>query len=135
MNKEIKPENFDWVTARSACSANKIFEKLKMQVQQNVVKRKEFFPPKNYYTFDFIESGSASFSVAAAGHHIHDSVRFQLSGEKISVRSIDGAEHELYATLCNDGECRLKMKGQEYDLWQVLKMFLEDLFFKKYDAN
>lgn len=66
------------------------------------------------------------------GNNLHDSVRFHLGDEKIKIRNANGEEYELFATLCNDGECRLKRNGSEYDLWQILKMALEDLLFKKY---
>jgi hypothetical protein len=131
MNTEKKPENFDWVTARAECSAGKIFEKLKLQVQENVKVRKSLLPSERHYSFEFVESGGTAFSVAVIGNDIHDSVRFHLGDEKIKVRS-GNREYELFATLCNDGECRVKMNGDEYDLWQVLKMALEDLLFKKY---
>jgi hypothetical protein len=131
MNTEKKPENFDWVTARAECSAGKIFEKLKLQVQENVKVRKSLLPSERHYSFEFVEGGGTAFSVAVIGNDIHDSVRFHLGDEKIKVRS-GNREYELFATLCNDGECRVKMNGDEYDLWQVLKMALEDLLFKKY---
>jgi hypothetical protein len=132
MNTEKKPKNFDWVTARAECSADKIFEKLKLQVQENVTVRKRLMPSERHYGFEFVESGSTAFSVTVVGNHLHDSVRFHLGDEQINVRNWNGEEYQLFATLCDDGECRVKVNGNEYDLWQVSKMALEDLLFKKY---
>jgi len=37
---------------------------------------------------------------------------------------------EATLTLNDSGECRVKIGGQEYELWQMRKKALENLFFK-----
>jgi len=132
MNEERKPQDYDWVTARSTCSAAIVFEKLRAQAKKNVETRNAMLPKINRYVFAFSDNGSTSFSVVVTGHDIHGSTRFHLHNEEITISSGDAALYELSPTICDDGECRLKSNGQEYDLWQILKMALENVLFKTY---
>jgi len=60
-------------------------------------------------------------------------VNFNLTEHSIVISDQDGNTiFEAVATLNDEGECRLKVTGQEKELWQVRKMALEELFFKKY---
>jgi hypothetical protein len=129
---ERKPESFDWVTARAACSLARVFEKLKLQIQDDIKARNALRPPGAHYAFSVVEGGSKAFSVLVEGKNVHVSVRFDLDDEKISVYSKDGVTFTGTVTLCDDGECRVKIGDQEHDLWQVRKMALEDLFFRAY---
>lgn len=130
--KERRPDDFDWVTARAGCSIGVIFEKLKSLIQQDVETRNSNRETHVAWAFRFIDEGKGSFSVLVEGSKIHLTIKFILDRERISVFRADGKMFDVFATLSNDGECRAKIDNQEYDLWQVRKMSLEDFFFKNY---
>ena len=128
--------NFDWVTARADCSAHEIFERLKMQVRQDVSKREEIAKKnpgiQSYFGFRFAEEGP-SFVVIMEGQKIRNSVRFEQTADSILAWSEDRKLRlEANLTLSHDGQCRVLVAGEEYDLWQFRKMALEDLFFNSY---
>jgi hypothetical protein len=131
MNHEL-PENFDWVTARANCSLPEVFEKLKQQINNDVTTRNSLRPAGAHYVFRFVEGASNSFSVVVEGAQIHDTVRFTLNADRILIHTKDGLLYEPTVTLCDDGECRAKMANQVFDLWQLRKKVLEDLFFRTY---
>jgi hypothetical protein len=57
-------------------------------------------------------------------------VTFSIGANSIIVRDEnDTLMFKAFPTVCNDGECRLKVDGQERELWQVRKQALEGLFF------
>jgi hypothetical protein len=134
MNHEIgkKPENFDWVTARSNCSLVVVFEKLKHQIGVDVQTRNALRPVGLHYAFRLVDNGSNTFAVLVESNFANPAVRFTLDADKISIAASDGPKCEASVTLCDDGECRLKIANQTYDLWQVRKMALEELFFRAY---
>jgi hypothetical protein len=37
---------------------------------------------------------------------------------------------DVTATFSDEGDCRLKVNGEERDLWQVRRMALEELLFR-----
>jgi hypothetical protein len=135
---ERKPDDFDWISARAACSPIVIFEKLKLLIQTDAETRNKL---RNKNTgepyFKFIEASTNRFSVVAEsiGLGIHKSVSFSLVNGEISAASADGILFKATVTLCNDGICRAQISGQEYDLWQLRKMALEELFFRDYQRD
>jgi hypothetical protein len=128
---ERKPENFDWVKARSVCSLGAMFDKLKMQVKTDVEARKALLPEHNFYSFSFLPGDVDWFAVRVEGASAQDSLRFELRDDNISASNREAAIFTATVTLCDDGECRFKIGAQEYDSWQIRKMALEDFFFKK----
>jgi len=121
---------FDWVNARAECSIGLIFEQLKTQVQKDIDARQALSKgPPFYYAFRFKVENDTIIAMIE-GHRLHESVTFRLSGNAIEIMGRDG---KLLltgtATLNNDGECRLKVNGDELELWQFRKKALEDLFF------
>jgi hypothetical protein len=131
---ERKPDDFDWVTARAKCSSVELFEKLKMLVENDIEIRNTFRKKDSPY-FKIVKANPSRFSVVAEAIGIHLTVAFSLSNNVISVAGINGPIFDAIATFCNDGECRAKIGDQEYDLWQLRKMALEDLFFRNYSEN
>ena len=129
------PTNFDWVTARAACSAVKFFERLCLTAQQNVKTRNEGLTTAERqdglsFGFDAPNAGFSVFHQGVPGK----AVRFWLDGETIHVRGTDvgGREKATFSgtvTLTDEALCKLKVDGQELDEWQVLKKALEPLFF------
>jgi|SRR5271157_3588337 len=131
-----KSENFDWVSALSACSIALVFEKLRLQVKSDVETREAMreLPKSQHYAFKFI-SNDREFSAAVHGHKIHRAVIFSLSLPSQSIKVRDEKDTLLFdatTTINDEGECRLKVNGQERELWQVRKMALESLLFGAY---
>ena len=128
------PENFDWVSARSKCSIGEVFEILRQQVKQDVETRVALRKPgvESFFTFKVVEAGPF-FSAIAEGHKIFKRVSFEWDAKSLRVQGDDGRPNlTATLTLSNDGVCRIKVDGQEYDLWQFRKMALEDLFFGEF---
>jgi hypothetical protein len=125
--------DFDWVTARSKCSLGVLFEVLKAELQEDVDKRMALFggAPSN---FGFrIASSNNSVSVLLEGIGVRDSVVFQLTATAIEVKDRSGAlKLSATPTLNDNGECRLKINGEEKELWHLRKIALEELFFRAY---
>jgi hypothetical protein len=125
-----KAGNFDWVTALSECSVAQVFEVLRLQVKSDIETREALRPQTHrHYAFKFVSNGR-TFAALVEGHKVHRVVRFGLEAQSITVR--DDKETVVFTattTLNDDGDCRLKINGQERELWQVRKMALEGLLF------
>src|ERR1039458_7645934 len=65
------PEDFDWITARAACSASLVFQRLRMQVEADVAKRNQIRTEneKSKYFFQFATEGGA-FTVWVEGQFL-----------------------------------------------------------------
>jgi hypothetical protein len=121
---------FAWVNARASCSIGLLFEQLKAQVEKDIDARQALSKgPPYYYSFRFKVENNTIIALIE-GHRLHESITFRLSGDAIEVMGKDG---KLLlsgkATLNNDGDCRLRVNGDELELWQFRKKALEDLFF------
>ncbi len=127
-------DNFDWVEARSTCSAAVIFEQLKEQLREDVDKRQKLREgPPWYFGFRFIEQGRRV-TILKEGNQIHRVVAFRLAEKAIEVTDEEGnVKFSAVPTISDDGKCRLKVKGQEKEkeLWQFRKMALDELFFEE----
>ena len=135
-DKPASVESFDWVKALSACSVFEVFERLRLQVKSDVETRdaQREMPRDQHYAFGFVSNGR-EFSAVVRGHKISGSVIFSLDipSQSIKVRNEkDVLLLDATTTINDEGECRLKVKGQERELWQVRKMALESLFFGAY---
>ena len=120
---------FDWVTARSSCSLPKVFNALRVQVEEDVKTRNALRPDNSPYEFSVAEKGG-DFTVLLDAGDVHRSVTFSLGEHAISVRDDKGEEmFEVKPALNDKGECRLHVGKDEHDLWQVCRMALEELLF------
>lgn len=129
MNERADMENFDWVRARSACSASRIFETLRLQVEADVEARRSTRPKNEPFGFS-VHAGSNSFVVLREGNNIRERVTFTLTDKIILVRDTeDKTMFEVEFTLNENGECRPKIHGQEREFWQLRMMALEKIFF------
>ncbi|MGA8143003.1 MAG: hypothetical protein WB987_03830 [Candidatus Acidiferrales bacterium] len=127
-------EIVDWVTARSKCSMGIIFEKLRKQVEEDVAIRQKIQQESanRYYAFKFSDTGKDSFSVLVEGNRIYGTVRFDWIDSAIHVSNRDGKQLLMATLTLNlEGECRIKINDQEYEMWQFRKMALESLFFNE----
>jgi hypothetical protein len=119
--------DFDWVSALSECSIGTIFEKLKLQIKNDVETRDRLLKDTPY-CFKF-ESNHRDFSAILDGKGIHRSINFSLGERSISVSDGGNLMFEATVTLNDEGRCVARVNDQERELWQVRKMALEKLFF------
>jgi hypothetical protein len=124
-------DNFDWVTARSQCSLRMVYERLKLDVKDYIQKRNALIPSQADYSFQFVPGGGNSFTVLIGGFpKVQESVTFQLSEKCIEVQKQDAPMFDATVGLNNDGECVMRINGQDYRPWQAAKLALERLFFE-----
>jgi hypothetical protein len=124
--------NFDWIKARAACSAARVFEQLRLQIETDIQQRNDMLQGAAH-SFQMVSEGnkfkifvSPSLAVPVA----HQSIRFQLEGQQIV--ATDAASATVFTatlTLNDQGQCRLNINARLYELWQVRHMALEKLFF------
>jgi hypothetical protein len=132
--RRILPPDFDWVKERHSCSPSIVIEKLRLQVQDDVEKRTALMTQaeKERMKFEIVSEGRR-FTVQVEGkNQLYRGVTFSLTVAGIAVHDAAYGENLLYEaalTLSDDGECRLKVKDKEYDLWQFRKLVLQDIFF------
>jgi len=121
---------FNWVPERAKCSIGLLFEQLKAQVEKDIDARQALSKgPPYYYGFKF-KTENDTIIALIEGNRLHESVTFRLSSNAIEVMGRDGKLlFSGTATLNNDGDCRLRVDGDELELWQFRKKALEDLFF------
>jgi hypothetical protein len=123
----------NWVQARSECSLIKVFELLKAQVKQDIDDRNALRNLSDArFKFQGVDDNGQMFMVYIDVHGAQGkTVIFALTTGALEVRD---KNHKptitASVTLNNDGECRLKVAGEELELWQVRKMALESLFFE-----
>ena len=127
-------ENFDWVKARSECSLASVFHQLKLQITTYISQRNAMLPKDVGYIFKITGDSPDAFSAILAGigvpNHIYQAIDFILANREIVVRNRQVELFRGTVTLNDDGQCRLKMNGKEFTLWQVRKMALEIQFFE-----
>jgi hypothetical protein len=125
-----EPPKFDWVTERSSCALPKVFKDLRLQVEEDVKTRNALRPDNSPYEFSVAEHGE-DFTVLLKAKDVHRSVAFTLSEHAILVRDDKGDPmFEMTPTFSDEGKCRLKVNGEERELWQVRRMALEELLFR-----
>jgi hypothetical protein len=121
---------FDWVTERSACSLPKVFTALRAQVEADVKTRNGLRPGNSPYEFS-VKEDNGEFTVLLKAQQLQQSVVFRLADHAILVRDDkSNPMFEVTAAFSDEGECRLKVNGEERDFWQVRRMALEELMFR-----
>jgi hypothetical protein len=134
MNNKVEKDTskFDWVTQRSLCSLPNVFKALRTEVEEDVKTRNALRPNNSPYEFSVTENG-ADFTVLLEAKDVHKSVIFSLAEHAILVRDDEGKKMFAVTLTFNDeGECRLNVNDKERDLWQVRRMALEELLFRRY---
>jgi len=127
---EKDTSNVDWVTKRSSCALPKVFKTLRLQVDEDLKIRNALRPENSPYKFSVAGNGSG-FSAVLEARDVHRSVIFSLAEHAILVRDEKGDPmFEVNAIFSDEGECRLKVNGEERALWQVRRMALEELLFR-----
>jgi hypothetical protein len=121
---------FNWVTERSSCSLPKVFQSLRIQVEEDVKTRNALRPKNSPYEFSVEETGS-DFKILFVGADVRRSVTFSLAEHGILVRGDKGDQmFEVSLIFTNDGECQLIVNEKHLESWQVRRMALEELLFQ-----
>ena len=131
-NETVKkdPPTFDWVTGRSSGTLPKVFNVLRLQVEEDVKTRNALRLNYSPYEF-FITENTGEFKVLLKAKELQQAVTFSLGDRAIQVR--DGQENKMFevmVTFDGSGKCRLQVNGEDRDFWQVRRMALEDLMFR-----
>jgi hypothetical protein len=129
--------DFNWVEARSRCSAAKVFHEIRLGIDGDVKTRNAERPNPPRYVFDTaIKDNTVVVMVTGIGDmaealQFPQSVTLRLTEAGISVYDKNNKHlWDATLTLNDDGECRLKVNGQELEFWQFRRRALEDLFFR-----
>jgi len=130
---------FDWVTERSSCSLPKVFAALRVQIEADVKTRNDLRPGNSPYEFS-VKEDAGEFAVLLKAQQLQQSVVFKLADHAILVRTDESNDEsnndqsnpmfEVTAAFSDQGECNLKVNGEDRDFWQVRRMALEDLMFR-----
>jgi hypothetical protein len=121
---------WNWVTERSSCSLPKVFQSLRLQVEEDVKTRNDLRPKNSPYEFSVEESGS-DFTVLFVATDVRRSVSFSLAEHGILVRGDKGDQmFEVTLTFNDGGECQLIVNEKRLEFWQVRRMALEELLFQ-----
>lgn len=124
-------EFYDWVSDRAKCNAIDMFLALKADAERDVKSRNAISPADAQYAFRVKSFAEGRFTVTLDWNQGPTTVEFLLDGQEIRIR--DGGETVdaivATVTLNNDKECRLVVKGEELERWQVRRMALERLLF------
>jgi hypothetical protein len=125
-----KPGNFDWVTARRNCSLQEVFEALKLGIRDDVKARNASFQPHpDGLSLRFTERGGIIRVYWADNYGQGEYVEFTLGPQNISVKNNQATLLEITVGLNDDGDCKARIQGREFDLWQVRRKSLETLMF------
>jgi hypothetical protein len=131
-----KPLDFNWVHARERCSLKQVFEDLRLGIREDVKTRNASLPTATS------EIDNISLKVAERSNIIRifwdDSlgsyrdvfVEFDLTQQGITVKTNESTLFQFVVGLNDDGDCKLKFDGKDYDPWQVRMKTLEQLMFK-----
>jgi len=124
---------FNWVTARNACSVVAMFIQLKDEVLADLNCAKELFKGSGR-SFDF-KAGRDKFTVFEGIGPLR-TVAFSLNDTRTAILvehdNGDGSQDEaihVTLTLNKERQCRFMVKGEELESWQLRKKVLERLFF------
>lgn len=125
-------DNFDWVVARNECSIEKVFHRLRLDVQTDVETRQSL-RERGEFGFD------QSFAFTSSGNKFSASMRTRTHGRSVifafrknHIVVLDDIDRELMSatvTLTDDKGCRLVVGEEVLDEWQFRKRALESLFF------
>lgn len=119
--------DFNWVQARANCSAASIFEALKRGVESDTAIRHTLRGEIRGFRFD--AEGDRFWVILTGGARRHV-VAFRLSNTEIVVMLDDEVFLEATVSLCDDGICRISVKGEPLESWQFRKRALERFFFE-----
>jgi len=121
---------FDWVTERSSCTLPKVFNTLRLEVEDDVKARNSLRPNPPVYEF-LVTNDTGEFAVLLKAKELQKSVSFRLADNAILVRDDQGKPmFEVTLAFDDAGKCCLNVNSQEREFWQVRRMALEDLMYR-----
>ncbi|HEY5176290.1 MAG TPA: hypothetical protein VII95_12075 [Terriglobales bacterium] len=129
MSGNGKMSNFDWVSARGACSIRKVFEQLKLGAMDDV---RAINALRAGLVCDMADNSTGDFfSVFREGNGSRTVKFSSASDDEITITNSTGMNLRVTLTLNNQGDCKLRIVGKDEELeqWQVRRMALEELFF------
>ena len=132
-----KPDDFDWVQAKLDCSLSEEFLRLVVQAENDVTCRKRSLERKDGFDVSFGERGEDEREFVVSRGPLEGvlgckaEVTFRLRNDHISVTQISNGPLILGIGLNDQGDCRYTINGEgQYQLWQVLKLALEQILFE-----
>jgi hypothetical protein len=122
--------DFEWVKARAACSVVQMFERLKLEIQQDIKDRNDLRPEnERYYGFKFV-AAKDSFAVVRQGNQISGNTAFFCYADRIEIVRDEKPLFTAKVRLNDDGECVFDINGAEKHSWHLRNMALASLFFE-----
>jgi hypothetical protein len=126
--------DFDWVSAQSACTAETMFERLRQGAERDV-ERRNSLDLHGSVRYELHDEGD-QFEVARVAQSSLSTaktlafVTFTREGRRIHVVG-DGIDVQFTAIVAvnDEGACRFFVGEAEYAEWHVRKLALEHLFF------
>ena len=138
MMSDHTTDDFDWVSAQSACTAEAMFERLRQGAQKDVDRRNSLAGEDGirYELHDDGDQFEVS-RVAQSGFSTAKTlafVTFTREGRRINVAG-DGVDVDftLIVAVNAEGMCHYFLGEIEYAEWQIRKLALEHLFFEESD--
>src|SRR5215510_6487756 len=124
-------EDFNWINARSECSLAKVFELLKAEVGEDVNSRNALLPEGTANKFSTVTVGNV-LTVMLVGLGAQPlSVKFTKRDHSIECRDADDKLiFDATPGLDHNGNCMIRIGNSYYELWQVRRLALEQLFFE-----
>jgi hypothetical protein len=123
------PSNFDWVTARNACSTRKVFEELKLGVMDDISAVNSL---RGRLIFNVAANSAGDvLSVFSEDETNSQRIIFRVSNREIVIEGSSEIPLSVTLALNSNGQCKLKINGKEEELfqWQIRMLVLEKLFF------
>jgi hypothetical protein len=130
-------ESFDWVKTRAACSFEIVFRELTEVIDSDVKRANSLNRPGLVFKVSAPADDKFIVSRTKDMSGILDSavIVFELTRNEIKVRqAVPNPQAELFTAkpvLTANGKCLLEISGQTepFELWQVSRKALDDLFF------
>ena len=133
-------DDFDWVSAQATCNTTTMFERLRTQVQADVLRRNGLFGRDDGMRFavhDSEDEEEDAFEVSrlegtGPSPRVTALVVFARVGKRIHITSED-FELDLTAVVTLDpaGACRFVVGEAIYSEWEIRRMALELMFFEE----
>jgi hypothetical protein len=124
------PVELDWVQKRAACSLEKVFKELAVEIEDDVRAINQFprWPHEEPIESGLNRDGSILF--VRRGQSVRPVVKLILGQTRIEI--IDEVSNQTLSvtlTLNDEGRCKLRIGTEELEKWQVRRRALEALFF------
>jgi hypothetical protein len=125
----VEAEDFDWVGARAACSVGGVFQGLCLKVQADLEKRNAQLG----LAFDKFDSSYDNGDLVVFRKTPNSHQIYRLRATENGIVFIDDIAKKIILqstlTMCDDGQCRLKIADRECEFWQFRRRALEPFLF------